>query len=111
MHHPNAITIHAVKSFHFSMFRRNNVNCREFIPSLKPPIKILNTFTAVKPSVYLPLTYQELMELYKDLDTVADIKKKTLDCFGHVVRLDQGRRVTKIFEIKPEGMEEGEGLD
>jgi hypothetical protein len=42
---------------------------------------------------------------------VAGIKKKTLECFGHVVRMDQGRTVTKIFESKPEGIEEVEDLD
>jgi len=47
-------------------------------------------------------TEQELRQLYKDLDTVAELKKK-LRWIRHVVRLDQGRRVKKIFESKPEG--------
>jgi hypothetical protein len=34
---------------------------------------------------------QELRELYKDLDILADIKKKRLEWIGHVVRMDQGR--------------------
>jgi hypothetical protein len=42
-------------------------------------------------------TNQELRELYKDLDIVADIEKKRLECAGHVVRKDQGRTVKKIF--------------
>ena len=48
-------------------------------------------------------TNQELRELHKDLDTVANIKKKRLEWVGHVVRMDQGRIVKKIFESKPEG--------
>ena len=44
---------------------------------------------------------QELRELYKDLDIVADIKKKRLEWIGHVVGMDQGRIVKKIFESKP----------
>ena len=46
---------------------------------------------------------QELRELQKDLDIVADIKKKKFECTGHVVRMDQGREAKKIFENKPEG--------
>jgi len=41
--------------------------------------------------------------VYRDLDTVADITKKSLDWTEHVVRLDRGRLVKKIFERKPEG--------
>ena len=48
-------------------------------------------------------TNQELRELYKDLVIEADIKNKRLERFGHVVRMDQGRTVKKIFENKPEG--------
>ena len=32
-------------------------------------------------------TNQELRELYKDLDIIADINKKRLEWIGHVVRL------------------------
>jgi len=46
---------------------------------------------------------QELSELHKDLDTVANIKKKRLDWIGCVVRMDQGRTVKKILKSKPEG--------
>jgi hypothetical protein len=46
---------------------------------------------------------QELRQLYKDLDTVADIKKKRLEWVGPVVGMDQGRMVKKIFESKLEG--------
>jgi hypothetical protein len=52
-----------------------------------------------------------MRELYKDIDIVADIKKKTMEYFGRIVRMDQGRTVTKIFESKPEGKEEMEDLD
>ena len=34
---------------------------------------------------------QELREMYRDLDTVADIKMRSLEWIGHVVRMDQGR--------------------
>jgi len=46
---------------------------------------------------------QELRELYKDLDIVADIREKRSEWNGHVVRIDQGRAVKKIFESKLEG--------
>ena len=45
---------------------------------------------------------QELRELYKDLDIVADIKKKIIEWIGYVVRMDQGRTVKKVYENKPE---------
>jgi len=47
-------------------------------------------------------TNQELRELYKDLDIVADVKKETLEWIGHVVRTNQGRTVKIIFESKLE---------
>jgi hypothetical protein len=54
-------------------------------------------------------TNRELRELrvYKDLDIVADIRKKRLEWTGYVVTMDQGRTVKKIIESKPE-VEEGE---
>jgi len=48
-------------------------------------------------------TNQELRELYKDLGIVADIKKETLERIGHVVRINQGRTLKKIFESEREG--------
>jgi hypothetical protein len=42
-------------------------------------------------------TNQDLWELYKDLDTVADIKKKILEWIRH---LKEWRVFTKIFESK-----------
>jgi len=47
-------------------------------------------------------TNQELRELCKQLDIVADVKKKRWEWVGHVARMDQGRTVEKIFESKPE---------
>jgi DNA-binding transcriptional regulator GbsR (MarR family) len=46
---------------------------------------------------------QELRELYKDLDIVADIRKKRYEWTGHVVRMNQRMTVKKIFESKLEG--------
>jgi hypothetical protein len=48
-----------------------------------------------------------LRELYKDLDIVADSKKKRLEWIGHVIRMDQGRIVKTIFESKMEGSRRG----
>ena len=43
-----------------------------------------------------------MRELYRDLDTEADIRKKRYECPGHV-RMNQRRAVKKIFESKLEG--------
>jgi len=43
-----------------------------------------------------------LRELFKDLDIIAGIKKKSLEWMGHVVKVVQGRTVKKIFGSKPE---------
>jgi hypothetical protein len=40
-----------------------------------------------------------MMELYKDLDTVARINKKRLEWIGHVVRMNQGRTVNKLMRV------------
>lgn len=37
-----------------------------------------------------------MRQLYKDLDRVADVKQKRLECIGHVVRLGNGRVVKNI---------------
>jgi hypothetical protein len=47
-------------------------------------------------------SYQELGALNRDLDIVTDIKKRRLEWIGHVVRMEHGRMVKKIFEGKPE---------
>jgi hypothetical protein len=44
-----------------------------------------------------------MREIYKDLDTVVDIKKKTLEWIVYVARMDRGRTVKKVFESKREG--------
>jgi len=46
---------------------------------------------------------KEVRELYKDLDMVADIKRKRSEWIGLVVRMDQGRTGKKISESKTEG--------
>jgi hypothetical protein len=48
-------------------------------------------------------TNQELQELYEDFDRVAVITKKRLGWIGHLVRMDHGRIVLKIFKTKREG--------
>jgi hypothetical protein len=40
---------------------------------------------------------QELWELYEDLDIVADIKEERFEWIGHVVTMDRGCLVKKIF--------------
>jgi hypothetical protein len=57
----------------------------------------------VEQGIWIIRTNQELWELYKDLDTAADIKKGRLECIGHLVRMAHGRVVKKIFESKLEG--------
>ena len=44
-----------------------------------------------------------MRELYKDLDIVAVIKKKSSEWIGNVARMDNERLVKKIFESKPGG--------
>ena len=52
----------------------------------------------VEQGIWRIRTDQGLRKLYKDVDIVADIKKKSLEWVGHVARMDQGRTVKKIFE-------------
>ena len=58
-------------------------------------------------------TNKILQELYKDVDVVGDIKKKRLEWIRHLLRLDHGRLVKEIFEIKLEGRRRrgGHGLN
>ena len=44
-----------------------------------------------------------MWNLCEDFDVVADITKKRLEWIGHLVRMDHGRVVKKIFDSKPEG--------
>jgi NADH:ubiquinone oxidoreductase subunit F (NADH-binding) len=48
-------------------------------------------------------TNQELQELYKDLDIVADIKKESLKRTEHLDRMDHGRVVKNIPETELRG--------
>ena len=57
----------------------------------------------VEQGIWRIRTNQQLRELYEDVDIVADIKKKRWEWIGHVVRMDKGRTVKKVFESKPEG--------
>jgi hypothetical protein len=57
----------------------------------------------VEQGVWRKRTDQELMEIYKELDIVAGIKRKRLEWVGHAARMGQGRTVKKGFESKPEG--------
>ena len=52
-----------------------------------------------------------IREPYKDLDILADIKKKALKWTGHIGRMDQGSIVKKIFESEPDGIGRREDLD
>ena len=46
---------------------------------------------------------RELSGLHSDQDITADVTKERLEWIGHVVRMDKGRPVKKILEMKPEG--------
>jgi hypothetical protein len=59
--------------------------------------------TVIEQGMWRVRTEQELRELYKELDIVADVKRKRLEWTGHIVRMDQGRTVKKILESKPDG--------
>jgi len=61
----------------------------------------------VEQRIWRKRTNQELREQYKDVDIVADIKKKRLEWIGQVVRMDQGTIAKKIFESKLEGSRRG----
>jgi len=66
--------------------------------------KILKIYgPLVEQGIWKVRANQELRELSKGLDKVADIKRAGLECTGHLVRMDQGTTVKKIFESNPEG--------
>jgi hypothetical protein len=51
--------------------------------------KIVRTHgPGVEQGMWRKRTAQLLRELYRDLDLVADIKKKRMEWIGHVVRMD-----------------------
>jgi len=65
--------------------------------------KILRTYgLAGEQGMWRKITDQQSRELYRDLDLVADNKKKRLEWIGHVARMDQGWTVKKIFECRLE---------
>ena len=51
----------------------------------------------VEQGIWRIRTNQKLGELYKDLDKVANIKKKRPEWIGHLKRMGNGRVVRKIF--------------
>jgi hypothetical protein len=52
--------------------------------------KIVRTHgPAVEQGMWRKRTDHQLRELYRDLDLVGDIKKKSFECTEHVVRIDQ----------------------
>jgi hypothetical protein len=61
----------------------------------------------VEQGIWTIRTNQELRELYKDLDKVADIKKKRLELNGHVGRTDQGRTIKHLLENNQREVQEG----
>ena len=61
----------------------------------------------VEQGMWILRANEELRGLYKYLDIVGDIENKRIEWTGHVVRMDQGRIVKKIFESKPEGSRRG----
>ena len=65
----------------------------------------------VEQGIWRVRTDQEQKELYKNLDTVADIKKKRQERRGHIVRMDHRRTVKKAFDIKLEEEEEDKDED
>jgi len=65
----------------------------------------------VEQGIWRIRTNQELRELHEDVDRVADIRGKTLEWIGHLVRVDWGRTVKIIFDIYWREVEEGEDLD
>jgi hypothetical protein len=50
----------------------------------------------VEQGICVVRTNQELRELYKDLDIVADIKKKRWEWIGHVVRMNRKVKLSKL---------------
>jgi hypothetical protein len=61
----------------------------------------------VEQGIWRIRTDKELGELYKYLDMVADIKKKSFEWMRHVARMDQGRKVKEVFESKALGSRRG----
>jgi hypothetical protein len=89
----------------------------EIWPMRETDMKRLNTWgRKILRGIYGPLvehviwrtrTNQELQELHKGLDIVADIEKKGLEWLGHLAGMNHGMVVMKIFESKLEGRRMG----
>ena len=65
----------------------------------------------VKQGIWRIRNNQEFSELYKDLDIVADIKKKRLEWIGHVVRLVHREGQLRIYMRVIQREVEREGID
>jgi hypothetical protein len=93
----------------YIMMAKSVVECgREILARAEMDMKRLGAWerihgTIVEQGIWGNRSNQELRELYKDLDIVADINKKRVEWIGHVVRIDQRRRVKKVFQSKPDG--------
>jgi hypothetical protein len=82
--------------------KREDTWKREILMSIYGPV--------AEQGIWKIRTNQELRKLYKDLDTVVDIKKKRLEWIGHVARKNQGRTVKYLRvnrrEIEAEDLDE-----
>jgi ribosomal 50S subunit-associated protein YjgA (DUF615 family) len=48
-------------------------------------------------------TNQELQELYKDPDIVADLRRRRLQWLGHMIRMDDSKLIKRVLDGKPGG--------
>jgi hypothetical protein len=62
---------------------------------------------AAEQGIWRIRTNKGLRELYEDLNIVADINTERVGWNGHVVRMDQGRTVKKVYENKLEQSRRG----
>jgi hypothetical protein len=59
--------------------------------------KIVRVASMVKQGIWRIRIRRELKEIYKNVDIVADTKKKRLEWIGHVAKIDQTWTVKKVF--------------
>jgi hypothetical protein len=52
-------------------------------------------------------TNKELTELYHNPDIVAEIRSRSFAWLGHLIGMDRGQRVKKLFDGKPGGRRRG----
>jgi hypothetical protein len=50
---------------------------------------------------------EELKELYKKTDTLAEIRSRRIGWLRHVIRMEDGQMVKKLFKEKPVGRRQG----